>query len=209
MKYYCLLAMVCTAVCSSAFAADPMPIADETFDAPLSEKWSKQTGAWKVEKGVLKASQLKADNHIAAFRFAQPIQDARIEMDFTLQGAKIIHLGFDPAKGELNKKGHLYSVVLTGDKMIVQMSRDKNDENSKNENLATAEIDLQQGKKQTLVLVMKGDQVDVELKPAEGSQSVKVTARHPTLHVKKPGLVFRVGGEDGQELHLDRVRIWN
>jgi hypothetical protein len=56
---------------------------------------------------------------------------------------------------------------------------------------------------------MKGDQVDVELKQGGTSQSVKTTARHPSIHVKKPGLVFRVGGADGEELHLDRVRVWN
>ncbi|MDB4638074.1 MAG: hypothetical protein P8M30_09315 [Planctomycetaceae bacterium] len=209
MKSLFTFAFVATLLCSSVIAAEPKPVVDETFDAPLSKKWTKQTGAWKVEEGVIKLSQLKADNHIAAFRLAQPIQDARIQVDFTLKGAKVVHLGFDPAKGELKKKGHLYSVVLTPKQMIVQLSRDKNVEESKNENLATAEIDLQQGKSYSLVLEMKGDHVDVELKQEGASQSIKATVRHPSIHVKKPGLVFRVGGADGQELHLDRVRVWN
>lgn len=209
MKSLFAFAFVATLLCGSLTAAEPKPVVDETFDAPLSKKWTKQTGAWKVEEGVLKVSQLKADNHIAAFRLRQPIQDARIQVDFTLHGAKVVHLGFDPAKGELKKKGHLYSVVLTPKKMVVQLHRDKNIEESKNENLATAEIDLQQGKTYSLVLAMKGDQVDVELKQQGTSQSVKTSARHPSIHVKKPGLVFRVGGADDRELHLDRVRVWN
>jgi hypothetical protein len=209
MKTFLMFAFVIASMCVSLNAAEPKSIVDETFDAPLSKKWTKQTGAWKVEEGVLKVSQVKADNHIAAFRLSQPVQDARIQVDFTLKGAKVVHLGFDPAKGELKKKGHLYSVVLTQKKMIVQLSRDKNIEDSKNENLATAEIDLQQGKAYSLIVEMKGDQVDVELKQGGTSQSVKTTARHPSIHVKKPGLVFRVGGADGEELHLDRVRVWN
>ena len=40
------------------------------------------------------------------------------------------------------------------------------------------------------------------------SKSVTLTAKHPTMHVKKPGLVFRVAGNDDQQLLLDRVQIW-
>ena len=202
----CLLVMTIAVPVS---AEEKAPVVDETFDAPLSKKWTKQNGAWKVESGALKVSQQKVDNHIAAFRYKHELQDATIQVDFQMQGARIFHLGFDPVKGELKKKGHLYSVVLTNNKMIVQLSRDKNIETSKNENLSTAEIDLVEGKTYSLMLKMKGDQVDVSLMQKGSSQSVKATARHPSFHVKKPGLVFRVGGADDKTVHLERVRVWN
>lgn len=194
----------------SFLAADEKPPSvDESFDAPLAKTWTKQFGSWKVEDGALQASQQASDEHIAAFRYAHPLQNADIQVDFKAAGARAFHVGFDPAAGELDKKGHLFAVVMTPQKMIVQLNRDKNVETSKNEALASAEIDLVSGKTYTLMLHMQGDQVEANLKPIDQQDWVKLTAKHPTFHVKKPGIVFRVGGKDGEEIHLDRVRVWD
>jgi len=196
---------------SSAIAAadEKAPAVDETFDAPLSKEWTRQFGSWKVEEGVLKAAQQAADEHVCAFRYRHPLQDADIQVDFKAAGSRLFHVGFDPAPGELEKQGHLFAVVISGKKMFIQLNRDKRDENSKNEILASADIGLVDGKEYSLLLHLKGDQVEANLKPVDQREWVKVSARHPTLHVKKPGLVFRVGGKDGQQIQLDRVRVWD
>jgi hypothetical protein len=202
-----ILAILLTALVATA--AEQPPAVNETFDVPLSKQWTKQVGSWKVEDGALKASQQAADEHVCAFRYRHPLQDADIQVDFKPAGARVFHVGFDPVPGELDKKGHLFAVVITNKKMIVQLNRDKKIENSKNEVLAAADIDLVQGKEYTLMLHLRGDQVEADLKPVDRREWVKVTARHPTFHVKKPGLVFRVGGDDGQQIQLDRVRVWD
>lgn len=208
MKLTLIALTVALGSISVCVAEEKPPTVDETFDAPLAKSWTKQVGSWKVEDGKLKASQQASDEHVCAFRYIHPLQDADIQVDFKAEGAKVFHVGFDPAAGELDKKGHLFAVVMTPKKMIVQLNRDKNVENSKNEELASTEIDLVAGKSYTLMLHMQGDQVEANLKPVDQQDWVKVTAKHPTLHVKKPGIVFRVGGKDGEEIHLDRVRVW-
>ena len=50
---------------------------------------------------------------------------------------------------------------------------------------------------------MKGDTVVVS---AEGRAPLRATAKD--FHVKKPGLVFRVGGKDGAEALIDNVKVW-
>lgn len=55
----------------------------------------------------------------------------------------------------------------------------------------------------TLLLECKGDSVVAQI---AGKEPLKATA--PDFHVKKPGLVFRMGGKDGQEVAFDNVRVW-
>ena len=39
-----------------------------------------------------------------------------------------------------------------------------------------------------------------------GKKPLKATALD--FYVKKPGLVFRMGGKDGQEVAFDKVKVW-
>jgi len=55
----------------------------------------------------------------------------------------------------------------------------------------------------TLLLECKGDNVVAQI---SGKEPLKASA--PDFHVKKPGLVFRVGGKDGQEVAIDNVKVW-
>ena len=41
---------------------------------------------------------------------------------------------------------------------------------------------------------------------AEGRAPLRAMAKD--FHVKKPGLVFRVGGKDGQGVQIDNVKVW-
>ena len=40
----------------------------------------------------------------------------------------------------------------------------------------------------------------------DGKDALRATAKD--FHVKKPGLVFRVGGKDGAEALIDNVKVW-
>lgn len=175
-----------------AFAGDAVP-----------KGWAANTGKLRVSEGSLRASELAADKHVGAFRYRLPVQDTVVQLDFRFDGARVFNLGFDPAPGELKKKGHLYSVVITPTSWQLTEHNDKANPESKSKALAKAETKFEKGKWYTLVLENKGEQVLVQV---AGREPLKVSA--PDFKVKKPGLVFRMGGKDGEEVAIDNVKVW-
>lgn len=177
---------------------------EEKFSgADVPKGWTVNTGKLRVSEGVLHGSQLKADNHIGAFRYHLPLQDAAIQIDFRFDGARIFNLGFDPAKGELKKKGHLYSVMVSQNSWWITEHNDKANPESKSKVHVKAKADFEKGKWYTLLLEAKGNDVLVQI---PGMESLKTSA--PDFHVKKPGLVFRMGGKDDDEVCFDNVKVW-
>lgn len=156
-----------------------------------------------VSGGVLHASQRASDHPIAAFRKALPLQDCAIQLDLKFAGATTVNLGFDPAPGELKKKGHLFSLAITRTGWTITEHNDKADPNSKAIPQAKAVTKFAPGEWLTLLLEVKGDGVVAQV---DGKDALRATAKD--FHVKKPGLVFRVGGKDGQEVLLDNVKVW-
>ena len=177
---------------------------DEKFDGDAVPKgWTKNTGVLSVSGGVLHAGELASEKHVGAFRKLMPLQDCAVQLDLKFAGATTFHLGFDPAPGELKKKGHLFSLILTPESWSITEHVDKDDPKSKNTVHATAATKFAPGEWVTLLLEVKGDTVVVS---AEGRAPLRATAKD--FPVKKPGLVFRVGGKDGQEALIDNVKVW-
>jgi len=197
---------------SIATAADLTPtlgtlgdkLLDETFSgAELPKGWNANTGTLRVKDGVLLAAEKSGDMHIGAFRYRLPVQDCAIQIDFKLGGARVINLGFDPAPGELKKKGHLLSVTINKTGWSIIEHNDKADPASKTKTHAKAATEFDAVTTYTLLLECKGDNVVAQI---VGKEPLKATA--PDFHVKKPGLVFRMGGPDGQEVAFDNVKVW-
>ncbi|MCB1278026.1 hypothetical protein [Prosthecobacter sp.] len=177
---------------------------DETFSgSEVPNGWNANTGTLRVADGVLLAAEKSSDMHIGAFRFRLPIQDCAVQIDFKLGDARIINLGFDPAPGELKKKGHLLSVTISKAGWSLIEHNDKADPNSKTKVHAKAETAFDPATTYTLMLECKGDNVVAQI---AGKEPLKATA--PDFHVKKPGLVFRMGGKDGQEVAFDNAKVW-
>lgn len=177
---------------------------EEKFDGiELPKNWNRNNGKLSVTNGVLKISEVAADMHAAAFRRPLPLQNAAIQVKFRFAGAKMFHLGFDPAPGELKKKGHLFSVIITPANWSITEHNDKSDPNSKNKVLAKATASFEVGKWYELLLEVKGDDVLAQI---SGLEPLRATSKD--FQVKKPGLVFRTGGKDADEVHLDEVRVW-
>jgi hypothetical protein len=200
------------AVTSFATAADLTPhlgtlgetLLEETFSAPEVPKgWNANTGSLRIVDGTLRGAEKSSDMHIGAFRYRLPLQDCAIQIDFKLGEARIINLGFDPAPGELKNKGHLLSVVISKTGWSLIEHNDKANPESKTKTHAKAEIDFDPATTYTLLLECQGDNVVAQI---AGKEPLKATA--PDFHVKKPGLVFRMGGKDGQEVTFDNVRVW-
>lgn len=177
---------------------------EEKFDdKALPKNWNRNTGKLTVAAGVLKASEVAADKHAAAFRRPLPLQDAAIYVKFRFAGAKMFHVGFDPAPGELKKQGHLFSLILTATGMNITEHLDKADPKSTNKALAKSTTPFETGRWYELLLEMKGDDV---LAQVAGMEPLRAASKD--FRVKKPGLVFRTGGKDTDEVHLDEVRVW-
>jgi hypothetical protein len=177
---------------------------EETFEeGALPKGWNRNTGVLSVGGGVLHARQLAGDNHIGAFRKTLPLQDCAIQLDFKFSGATAFQVGFDPAPGELKKKGHLFSLAITPAGWTITEHVDKSDPKSKNVVHGKAATKFAQGQWFTLLLEVKGNDVVARV---DGREALRASAKD--FHVKKPGLVFRVGGKDGQEVLVDNVKVW-
>jgi hypothetical protein len=177
---------------------------EETFSgSEVPKGWNANTGSLRIVDGTLRAAEKSSDMHIGAFRYRLPMQDCAVQIDFKLGDARVINLGFDPAPGELKKKGHLFSIVISKTGWSLIEHNDKANPESKTKTHAKAETEFDPATTYTLLLECKGDSVVAQI---TGKEPLKATA--PDFHVKKPGLVFRMGGKDGQEVAFDNVRVW-
>lgn len=195
-----------------ALAADLEPtlgkkgklLMEQNFDGPEVPKgWNANTGSLRIEAGQLHAAEKSSDKHIGAFRYRLPLQDCAVQMEFKLGAMRVINLGYDPAPGELKKKGHLFSVVITPKSWSLIEHNDKANPESKTKTHATAKTEFDPPTTYTLMLECKGNDVVAHI---TGKEPLKASA--PDFHVKKPGLVFRMGGKDGEAAIIDNVKVW-
>src|SRR5207244_755302 len=100
-------------------------------------------------------------------------------------GARGINVSCNPSPGELNKKGHLFSVMITPRMWNITEHNDKSDPNSRSKALTSAPASFAQGQWYTLLVEMKGDQVIARV---DGKESLKAASKD--FHVKKPGIEF-------------------
>ena len=165
--------------------------------------WIKNTGTIAVSDGVLRLTELASDRHAGAFRKALPLKDLAIQLDFKLEQAKMFHIGFDPAPGELKKKGHLYSVVINTEKISILEHNDKANPDSKPKTLGSKSIELKNGRWYKVLLENKGDEVLVHIDGVEMAR-----AKSDDFRVKKPAIVLRVMGADSAGVCIDNVTVW-
>ncbi len=177
---------------------------EESFaGTELPKGWASNTGTLHVADGTLLAAEKSSDMHIGAFRFRLPVQDCAVQIDFKLGDARIFNLGFDPSPGELKKKGHLLSVTVAKTGWSIIEHNDKANPESKTKVHAKVETAFDPATTYTLMVECKGDNVVAQI---TGKEPLKAAAAD--FHVKKTGLVFRVGGKDGQEVAFDNVKVW-
>lgn len=199
-----LLTFVFTA--SFSIAGDPPANSDvaleETFDrTELGKGWNSTTGEWKIVDGVLRGREMPDEKHSAATRKVLATQNAVYQLKFRLVGeCRSFHFGFDPARGELNKKGHLFSVIVTPKSWEILKHIDKNRrEEDPNEKLAEEQTKFETDKWYTLRVTTWGTYVTAKI------DDRKLKASHPTFGVRKPTLVFRCLG-DGVE--INDIKVW-
>ncbi len=175
---------------------------EDSFDrAELGKGWNSTTGEWKIVDGVLTGREIAAEKHSAATRKVLATQNAVYQLKFRLTGnCRAFHFGFDPARGELDKKGHLFSVIVTPKSWQILKHIDKNRrEEDPNEKLAEEKVTFEMDQWYTLRVTTWGTFVTAKIDDKE------LKASHKTFGVKKPTLVFRCLG-DGVE--IDDIKVW-
>ncbi len=183
--------------------ADSVLLVEEDFVGEgLPKGWAVQTGAWTVSDGVLKGTEIEADHHAAAARRAVRTGDAVYQFKFRLaEGSKGFHFGFDPLPGALDKKGHLFSVIVTPATWQLLKHLDKaKPEEDPNEVLARADQAFEAGKWYHLRVTTWSNTVKVMIEGIE-----PLAGQHPTFSVEKPALVFRALGSG---VEIDELRVW-
>ncbi len=176
---------------------------NETFsESKLGKGWNATTGEWKVEGGVLRGAEIPKEKHSAAIRRVAVTENAVYQLRFRLlKDAKAFHFGFDPARGELKRKGHLFSVIVTPKSWQILKHVDKTRrKEDPNKVLAEADAKFESGEWQTLRVTTWGPYVTARI---DGKGELK--ASHSDFAVKKPTLIFRCLG-DGVE--VDDIRVW-
>ena len=194
-----LLAVALLALAAVRPLSAAEPLIAKFDEAKRPEKWTVNFGHWEPKDGVLVCRQLDKDNHAAASRWQIPLKDAVIKLRLKFDGATGFHLGFDPAPGEIKKQGHLYSLVVTPTQAQLKKHKDKADEASKDQTLATASLNAKAGEWLDIELRTEGEKVSVMI-----GKTAKLEASDPSFSVAKPTVVFRVIGGDVQ---LDDVQV--
>ncbi|MEO1529749.1 MAG: hypothetical protein AAFX06_30390 [Planctomycetota bacterium] len=199
-----LLPLLAPAAIGDDAPANSELVVDESFDeaGDLTKPWSVNTGKWSMKDGVLRAAEIEADDHSAAARRVVETGNAVYQLRFRfVEDGKVFHFGFDPKRGTLKKRGHLFSVIITRMGWKIQKHLDKNrPKEDPNEVLARSNSKFETGTWYELRVTTWGPHVTAKI---DGQETL--TASHPTFGVKKPTLVFRCVG-DGVE--VDDVKVW-
>ncbi|MCX7012054.1 MAG: hypothetical protein NTW86_05725 [Candidatus Sumerlaeota bacterium] len=177
---------------------------EEEFDGDtLPKGWNLTSGGLRVADGALHASQTGESGRLGLFNCDLPMQDAAIQIDFKFDGARGINVSVNPSPGELNKKGHLFSVMIAPAMWNITEHNNKADRNSRSEALASAPEQFEQGHWYTLLVEFKGEEVVAQV---QGKKPLRAASQE--FRVKKPGIEFRVAGKDAGEVLLDHLRVW-
>lgn len=126
-------------------------ILDEPLTAAFGKEWKAAKGEWKPVDGALRGAEVAADMHGAVARRNLDMKDTVIAVSFKLDGAKVISLSFNGAKG------HISRVRVTPTGVSVQ----KDDQDGKNGPdkaavLDTASVKIAPGEWHTLVVELRG-----------------------------------------------------
>lgn len=170
-----------------------------TFEAKqtnggLEGSWTVAKGDWTVQEGSIVGKEKASDNHPAVLFLKLPGKDSIIRFSYKLDGAQKFELSYNSAKG------HLFRVLVGADSLAIAKDKDKKEEASKREDLGKTGATLPAGAWHTMLVEVKGDQVEVQT-----DDGAKVVGKNDALNVDKTGYRFVIHGES---LTLSDVRVW-
>jgi hypothetical protein len=170
-------------------------VLEEKFEgSALPKGWKALKGDWEVKEGAIVGKEKKSDMHAAVLNLQQPFKNSVVRFSFKRDGAKVLHLSLNHAKG------HLFRVIITDDGITLNKDKDKKDAASKAAVLAKAAEKFVPGKWYTVQVEMQGDKVVVQT-----DNGVKLEGSAPGLSIEKTGYRFVTSGES---VSIDDLKVW-
>jgi Domain of Unknown Function (DUF1080) len=201
----CLISLL---LCPTLPAADPvLPVtvlslidgepvfADPLSTAPAKPVWAAGKGAWVLEDGHWRGSEIAADKHGAVVRHTQPLGDFVLRYEVRLDGAKATSLSINAKAGHLSR----ISIGPRG----VQARKDDMDHDGPDKGVVfpALSVEVKPGEWHTVVMEMCGDTLlaSVDGKPVS-------FGAHESFKMEKSNFGFTVGGESAA---FRNVTVWN
>lgn len=192
------LPLLALLVLGAVTAAEPTPappttvmlapgkvLLDEPLNAPFAKEWKVGKGKWEVTDGAVRGAELKSDMHGAVARRNLDMKDTVVALSFKLDGAKVISLSFNGAKG------HISRVRVTPTGVSVQKDdQDGKDGPDKAAVLDTASAEIKSGEWHTLVVELKGSAI---LATLDGKHTA--FGEHDAIGAARTNLGLTVAGE--------------
>lgn len=157
---------------------------DDPLNAPLAKEWKAAKGKWEAVDGAVRGAEVPADMHGAVTRRTVAMTDVVIAFSFKLDGAKVISLSLNGAKG------HVSRVRVTPKGVTVQKD-DQDGKNGPDKGVAldTAEVTIKPGEWHTLVVELRGADI---LATLDGKHTAFGT--HEAIGTAKTNLGLTVAG---------------
>lgn len=107
MLLLCIVSLSLTAMADAPAKETELPlIASPAFDAPLDASFKIAKGKWEPAAGVLTASEVAEDKHVAVLHHLVGLSSAVIDLEFRLEGSPAFLVGCD------SKSHHVGRVVV-------------------------------------------------------------------------------------------------
>jgi hypothetical protein len=189
--------------CTALHAADAEPktlmtqrgkvLLTDDLRQPLGADWIGKPGKWETVEGALQGSEVKADMHGAVRRRKLAFQNAVIQYDFRLLGARQTSLSINDAGG------HVCRVIVRPNGFTVQKDDHDHAGPDKAVQFETKTVKFEPGKWYTLVVEVLGDEMVAQVGDQVGFGG------DPMIANPKTNLGFTVSGESAQFRNL---RVW-
>jgi|SRR5581483_4348759 len=166
----------------------------DDFVTAMNKDWKAAKGKWEIVGGALKASELKADMHAAAARYALPFTNAIIQYSFKLDGDARTTLSIN------TDKGHLCRVLISANNLTVKKDLQKKLPGDKGAILQSRDLPIKPGVWHTISVELQGNEM---LACVDGKDIA--FGSHDGLNVPKANLGLTVSGAS---VSFKNLRVW-
>jgi hypothetical protein len=157
----------------------------------LKSDWKAAKGAWQIVDGVLQGTELAKDKHAAVYRHELNFQDAVIQFEFKLEGAKMITFSINDAKG------HVARVII--DAKGFQARKDDHDHKGPDKGMSFNRVStsITASTWHTMILEIRGTEMLARLVTDEAIPLEKMPVsfgQHEMIGVAKTNIGFTLVG---------------
>ncbi|MBP6602076.1 MAG: hypothetical protein KA250_09760 [Verrucomicrobiales bacterium] len=173
--------------------ATPVAVAKVEKGKPWTTGWRLKPGKWEFTDGALTGSEVAADKHGAVARHPLPFQDAVIQYDVRLDGARMTTLSIN------DQKEHVCRVLINSKGFSAQKDDHDHDGPDKVKGFGKVDLPIAAGEWKTVVLEIVGEKMVAHI------DGKTVSGTDPLLGTEKANLGFTVAGESASVRNL---RVW-